>query len=129
MSQSWMRGICNLAPTSAVGCIVENLQLLAGSQMSSYSMVCWARAVATVCVALQYGQVHTHVMTAVGMLTLDPLCRLVKGTDLASVIEAVQHKVSSSSTPVAEVAALQTWVWQLTLHVAHALAQVGWLLL
>lgn len=53
-----------------------------------------------------------------------PLCRLVKGRDLQSVIEAVQRKVVSKSTTKSEVAALRAWIWQLTLHVAYALSQV-----
>ena len=58
------------------------------------------------------------------MLRLGSLCRHVEGRDLKSIIEAVQKKVRSKSTPKAEVAALSAWVWQLTLHVASALAQV-----
>lgn len=66
----------------------------------------------------------TGALTQTDTLTVDALCRLMKGRDLSSVIEAVQNKVCNESTPVAEIAALQTWVWQLTLHIAHALAQV-----
>ncbi len=49
-------------------------------------------------------------------------CRLVPGKDLQAVCTAVQQRVGSLEG--SELKDLKAWVWQATMHVAYALAQV-----